>query len=534
MRKLIIIPAILLLAVICVTVFYFKNLNPPGQRISQVMGTIPRNAALIFEFNNDRSFYDIFNGNKLFAGLVGKGKLAELDTLQRQLLLSPLLEKYFTGQNIFASLHPVEKNDLELLITIAAPRGSPVPTPDKLMEEANPAVTVKPYKSGTKPGFEIFVKSINKSFYLIINDDNVLSGSFSKELADQAAAYKLQLDKQSFVLLSDQQDANSLANLYINYSALTPLFNQLFKNKNSDIFESLRRMTAFASLGLNYRSDALMFNGQTNINAPKQANYIDLFATQNPVENHLKDMFPATTAFSTTFAVSDPVKFENDLTKWQTDNGLKDEKDKLFTKIRTETKTRFRAEFTDLLGNEFAVITTRYLERFAIISVKDGSKLKAMMANVCNMTDENSGVFSYDKVPYFLLGDPFSVFKHPFFMVIDNYLILANSSGELASFYDIYIHRKFMSKNEKFISFDNLLTERSNIAFLFNFRNSMPVLKRELYDEVYEKIENNTSDYLCFYAASVQFSASDNNFYSNFCLKLNPDSLSVKADSTAN
>jgi hypothetical protein len=245
-------------------------------------------------------------------------------------------------------------------------------------------------------------------------------------------------------------------------------------------------------------------------------------------------MFPATTAFSTTFAVSDPVKFENDLTKWQTDNGLKDEKDKLFTKIRTETKTRFRAEFTDLLGNEFAVITTRYLERFAIISVKDGSKLKAMMANVCNMTDENSGVFSYDKVPYFLLGDPFSVFKHPFFMVIDNYLILANSSGELASFYDIYIHRKFMSKNEKFISFDNLLTERSNIAFLFNFRNSMPVLKRELYDEVYEKIENNTSDYLCFYAASVQFSASDNNFYSNFCLKLNPDSLSVKADSTAN
>ena len=142
MRKLIIIPVIVLLAVICLTVFYFKNLNPPGQRTSQVMGTIPRNAALIFEFNNDKSFYDIFTGNKLFAGLVGEEKLAELDTLQHQLLLSALLEKYFTGQNIFASLHPVGKNDLELLITIAAPRGSSVPTPDKLMEEANPAVTV--------------------------------------------------------------------------------------------------------------------------------------------------------------------------------------------------------------------------------------------------------------------------------------------------------------------------------------------------------------------------------------------------------
>ena len=168
-----------------------------------------------------------------------------------------------------------------------------------------------------------------------------------------------------------------------------------------------------ASLSLNYRSDALMFNGLTNVSTRKPGDYLSLFTSQNPVINHLKDLFPATTAYCTNFAVSDPEKFESDLTQWQKDKGLMDEKDELFKKIRTETKVRFRTEFVNLLSNEFAVITTRYLEHFAIISVKDGSKLKAIMANVCNMTDENSGVFSYDKVPYFLLGDAFSIFKHP-------------------------------------------------------------------------------------------------------------------------
>jgi hypothetical protein len=34
-----------------------------------------------------------------------------------------------------------------------------------------------------------------------------------------------------------------------------------------------------------------------------------------------------------------------------------------------------KPEFAHLLGNEFAVVTTRYQEKYAIVAVKDGSKL---------------------------------------------------------------------------------------------------------------------------------------------------------------
>jgi hypothetical protein len=85
MKKQIIITLILLAATVYVTVVYFKNLNPPGTRTSQVMYSIPDNAALIFEFNNDKGFYDIFKDNKLFAAVIGKQKLSLLDTLRQQL-----------------------------------------------------------------------------------------------------------------------------------------------------------------------------------------------------------------------------------------------------------------------------------------------------------------------------------------------------------------------------------------------------------------------------------------------------------------
>src|ERR1022692_3734046 len=117
MKKQIIITLVLLLATAFMTVVYFKNLSPPGMRTSQVMRDIPDNAALIFEFNHDKSFYDIFNGNKLFAAVIGQQKLGELDTLRKQLLLNPLLGRYFNGQNIFVSVHPLKANAIDLLLT---------------------------------------------------------------------------------------------------------------------------------------------------------------------------------------------------------------------------------------------------------------------------------------------------------------------------------------------------------------------------------------------------------------------------------
>jgi len=521
MKRQIIITLILLIAAVLVTIVYFKNLNPPGLRTSQVMRTIPNNATLIFEFNNDGGFYDIFNGGILLTAVLGKENLAEFDTLRKQLLENKLLEKFFTRQNIFISLHPSNNNEINFLLTIAAINGFKPGIFEQLIKKPGSGLLITSLAIDGKMGYTIYLKGLKKRFFLINKGDNILTGSFSDELVKQSAKYKSETQKQAFVLMTEQQNSNSLANLYVNYTQLSPLFENLFKNTNTDIFKSFRLLPALAALSLNYKSDALMFNGFTRIQNNQSITYLNLFAYQQPVINHLKDIFPSTTAYSTNFAVSDPEKFESDLAQWHVKAGLKNEKDLLLNKIKAETGINLKVEFDHLLNNEFAVITTRYQEKFALIAVKNGSKLKPFMMNISNMVNDNTGQFKYDKLPYFLLGDAFNVFRKPYFMIIDNYLILANNTRELESYYNTYIDRKFLNKNSQYNQFDDLLAERSNVSFFINIKNSQQILKRDLKPEFYAALQNNEPGWKSFYAGSYQLTASDKNFYTNFCMRLN-------------
>ena len=351
--------------------------------------------------------------------------------------------------------------------------------------------------------------------------------SFSKELVDQGSIYKPKRNQPAFVLLSDQQNANSLANLYVNYAQLNPLFDILFKNKSTDIFKSFRLLSSFGALSLNYKTDALMFNGTTS-SLKQPVAYLNLFANQRPVTNHLKDLFPSTTAYATNFAVSDPGKFGKDLQQWYNNAGLKAEREKLFKQIKIETGTDIQASFNSLLGNEFAGITTRYFEKLAIISIKDGAKMNTLLTGISKTTEANTGQFSYDKLPFFLLGDAFAVFRHPYYLIIDNYLILANSPGELKSYNDSYLNRKFLSKNGQYQQFDNLLAGQSNVSFLLVFKNTEPILKRDLNGEFFDDSQAVSLGWGDFYGASWQLSAVDKNFDTNFSLRLNTDTLLTK------
>jgi len=528
MRKHIIITLILLALTAYVTVIYFKNLNSPENHAGSVISTIPDNAPLLFEFNNDDTFYDIFKGDSLFSAIAGKTVMGQLDTLRQQVLQNSSISKYFAGQNLFISIHPSAEKKIELLLTLPATKDFNVNAIYSLAKQPNSGILIGPMQPAVGHGYSIYIKALHKPFYLVVKDGTVLSGSFSDELVRQAAVYTPQKNKTSFILLPDQQNANSLANLYVNYGQLDPLFSLLFKNGNTDIFKSFRMLPGFGALSLNYRTGTLMFDGTTSISKARPASYISLFINQQPMLNHLKDIFPSTAAYSTDFCVSDQLKFSLDLGTLYAKAGLKIEEDKLFGKIQAETGIDLQNRFTSLLGNEFALVTTRYFEKLAIIDVKDGSKMNSLLMNISKVTDVNSGQFNYDKLPFFLLGDAFGVFKHPYFLVIDNYLILANTPGELKSYDDSYLNRKFLNKSDQFRQFDNLTSEQSNVAFLLILKNAEPIFNRDMSSNFLQALQRGEPSWSNFYAASWQFSSVDKNFYTSFCLKLKADTSSVK------
>src|ERR1700739_1967802 len=123
MKRLIIATVLLIAATVAVTILYFRHLDVSGKHANLAMRTIPNDASLIFEFSNDKDFYDIFSGNKLFANVLGQDKQDELIALRKVVLQNPLLQKYFAGQEIFVSLHPQKNNTIDFLLTTSVAQG---------------------------------------------------------------------------------------------------------------------------------------------------------------------------------------------------------------------------------------------------------------------------------------------------------------------------------------------------------------------------------------------------------------------------
>ncbi len=519
----------MLAATVLVTVVYFRHLSNTTQHTSLVMRTIPNDAALIFEFNNDKEFYDIFSSDKLFSNFLGDDKLDQLAAIRKNLLQNALLAKYFSGQNLFISLHPQKGNSIDFLLTASVSKEFQSDILEQLSKQQKNGMLITSIDIEGKPGYLIYLNDLKKRFYLIDRDDHSLSASFSKDIIANCARYNYKREKESFVLLSDRLQSNSLANLYVNYQALSPLFEQVFVNKNTDIFKSFRQFPAFAALSLNYKSDAIMFNGSSQVQSNQDGGYLGLFSHQRPVTNHLKEIFPSTTAYSMGFAVSDPTKFESDLLALQSKSDFDKEEKAVLKKIKSETGIAIQKEFSRSLGNEFAIVTTHYHEKIGIVQVKDGSRLLALLVNISKMNSDNTGQFNYEKLPQVLLGDAFYLFKRPYFKVIDNYLVLANSPSELASYNDSYTNRKFLIKTDGYNEFNNLLAEMCNVSFFVQFKNALQLFKQDMKPTFYNDFNKSEPGWKNFYGASWQFSASDKSFYTNFCMRLNSDTAALKS-----
>ncbi len=524
---------VLLALAVTISVMYFKNLNPPGQRSGRVMANIPNDAALIFEYKNDESFYDIFNNSTLLTNLIGGQRTAELKDLKENVLDNSLLESLFEGQSVFISLHPQKADDgMDFLLTTSSTTsiGDDL---DQLAEQKNPKVLIHAMQFGSKKGYNIYLNASKRRFFLILNDDNTFSASFSQPLVEAASKYHNERHEQYFVQLSAQQNANSIANLYVNYRQLQPLLDQFFKTKNTDIFRSFRMPSAIGAFSLNYKSDALMFNGISHVQAQETKSYLDIFRYQQPTANKLKSIFPANVAYSLSFALSDPVRFENNLFQWQLQAGYDTEKKAIFNRIKKETGIDLTTEFMNQLGSEFALITTKYEEKIAIVKLKNGLNLRPLMVNISNMVSDDIGEFNYDKLPFYLLGDAFNIFRRPYFMVVDNYLFICNSQSGLADYYKAYTAGNFLSKNEDFVRFDNLQANRSNVSFFINFKNAAELLKTDLKPQYAQAFGTKNTAWNSYYGAGYQLTASDRDFYTNFYMRMNVADTAGKSGAKA-
>ncbi len=513
MRKIIILCIVLLVAISAIAIKYFSRLSGSQNTVEQTLQFIPQDAALILNFNNDKTFYEIFKDYELFDAIVGESRMSEIQTLQQLLLQQPAFADATSDKKIFISFHVNKTDSIDFLYSINLDAKLQASDVDKLLHNA-PNIQIN---SANENGFyKLMLKTLSRPFYLFVQNGAAV-GSFSQSLLESCMNKDVpKLDKAFIneITQVSSHSQNSPVNLFINHYKISSFIANFINGRASGNTGLLTKIRGFSSLNMNFKSDALMFNGISKPDT-STANYLNLYLSQQPVENELKEILPKNTANFIAFGMSNYNKFYGQLQKLLL---LQQEQKQLLTQLKSiENKTSLdlNRDLKPLFGNEFTILETAGREKLGIIKLNNGRKASFSLRLVSDEWSENISRFNYSHILYSYFGNPLKPFARPYFSIIDNYLVFANTPGVIQNYLTSYQNQDFLIKTPEFAEYNQLLANKTNILFFINNKNSERVINAVLKRKYSEAFRNKNYGLKDFYGFSYQWSADDGHFFTN-------------------
>ncbi len=514
MKKIAAIITVLFLAIVSLAVLYFSKLDGSSKNNGQVLAYIPRTAAMVAGFRNDRSIYGIFRDYPFFEAILGKTRIGEWNAL-RDLLGTGPLQEISDGKSVFLSFHTGSNGQMEVLflLTLGAAGGDAA-----LLQRLTPSLSAAPRATtiAGRPVSELSLPGVSRPFYVYL-ESNLVAGTFSKALLQQSLSKNTPKISKQFISEINQgslHDENSPVNLFVEHPLMAGQLSAWMNPGRVAFADLLRGWNGSSVLNLNYKTDALMFSGISKTDSAA-ASFFALFLGQQPVPCTLPSIFPPSTAGYASFGVSDFPKFSSRLRTLFSRRGELKKLTEQFDAIAQSSGMETRQLQAPLTASEFAVFQLANQEKLGAVKVADGLALKSNLDPVSTAVSDDVRQFNYSNVPYFFFGDPFRSFFRPYFTIVDNYLVLANSKKLLDDFLAGYLQGKLLSRSVDFITFNQFIADRSSISMFAQTSNSRYFL-RSLLRPAYATLFDDTSyGWNNFYGWSLQMSADGDHFFTS-------------------
>lgn len=515
MKKILFFTFFLIIAVIAVAVLYFSNLSKGSRQNDKALSYIPSDAALVASFRYGASFNDIFRNYEVFDAVTGEEKATEINQLQQIILHHTAINAAVNEQTFFLSFHATPTSVNLLWLTTLNGKVNEQKIFKALSEDSQNLKVQKKLFNGYS-GYQIILKPINKAFYLYL-DDEIILGSFSEQLLQSCLSSKTpKIDRQFIAEINatGQKNINSPVNLFINHNTFPKFLSAFFQKKPTKTLELVKDLNGFATLNMNFKSDALMFNG---ISLPDSSikNYLNIFLHQKPINNTVKNIVPISTANFLAFGISDNAKFHAGLRVLFNQRKELNQLESQIQRIAKETGIDLEKDVKNLWGKEFALIELASQEKLAIVQVTDGSRLNFFLDPISTEAAGPVRRFNNSNILYYYFGDPVKDFSRPFFAVVDNYLIAANTIFTVQQYLNSYNAEKFLSKESDFVKFNQLVANQSNIMFFVHIKNSEKIVKNKINRSFSKVFEDDKFGLKNFYGASYQLSADGDHFLTN-------------------
>ena len=155
MRNTIIFAAILFVAVVITSVFYFGNLGRDPKSSIKPLHQLPADTYFISSFANDDATDNIFKDFQIFEAVLGTEQTNRWVELKRQLLRNPKFAPLISGNQIFISFHPDEQ-DIVPVFSVTATHDLDQRTLDQTLLTVSETYTVTTLDTNSIRLYELF------------------------------------------------------------------------------------------------------------------------------------------------------------------------------------------------------------------------------------------------------------------------------------------------------------------------------------------------------------------------------------------
>jgi len=514
MRNTIILTGILFVGVILTSIYYFAGLDREEYAKSKLYTHVPNDAAWLVAFPDDELLDQVLGGYPIFRAILGDETIRQLNHLRHDLLATGPWAAPSDDRDILLSVHPITADSLGYLLTLNLGGNMQTQRLYETLSERSPGYGVAWADSSSTQYFTLSVAGYATPLFVTAADGIVLASPSQALIARIASQSYGPLPAASIDYFVENSEQNSLVKLHVVQGNLGTLARHLTAGRPGTYLSLLDSIGGHASLHFNYKSDALMFSGFSQFEAPNQ--YLSLYAKQAPVHQELKHVFPANTATYLSFGIADFERFHQGNLALLEEAGLAAQMRDQHRIILDRTGVSIHDKLLPQWDDEFAIVELATRENLAIVKLRDTAAFFEVVAPLSTPYPDSVFRFNHSNLLLYSFGEVVQPFSRPYFMVLGNYLLCANHTATLRRVAEDLAAGITLSSAPGYRAFDELQGNTGNVVFFGHVANAEPIVTGKLKPK-FREIYRDTAryGYSDFYAWSVQLSGNGGTFFAN-------------------
>ena len=522
MKRLYAILGILLIILSGMTYLYFSNLKTTTVNSDLSLKFATQQSGLIFSMQNNKSVIDILKGQDLFNNLIGEEKVELLDVMKSALLSRPEFNRLISDQNIYISILPGEKRQIDFLVSMQL---NSTATKENLLQ------TLQSKKIQFEALQDLYKVILSDTLSLYLGmEKNTLLISTAEGQVRAALNNKSEGDTDflNFIRKNDRLSKNSLASLYIDFRKVPALLKVITPAAKSGELSMLNQQQAFAHLSYNFSKERVFFNGETKVADPN--NFFTLFQDLKPEKVEADKVLPDNTANYSLYCLGPYKTWEKRLNDWFRKKNEYEGIAKRKKEINAQYHLNLEGIFPANTGTQFISFQLRNKEKLAAIFLTNPDKVSQLLLDLSADYAGDIKQFKEPDILYFYFGEPLKHFKRPYYAIINNYMFIANTPSALQGFLQKYEANNLLINKKSYVDIFEQLPNTASLLFYMNNGQSQNMIINNLYSGYYKHFRD-PKGLKNFDSFLYQLSADQGSFQTNLFLNTRTQNAEVKPDS---